>query len=389
MRILITTINATSHLRALSPVAVAAVAAGHDVLVAGPAGMGDEVRGDYGLDFRPVGVDWTAGGDNAETIGRHLAVGAHRAYTDTLKERVFFGEPALRAAEDIRDIAATWRADVIVRVAEEFGGYLAAEALGIPQIAIASGCTHLLRTADIQPELARLHAGFGLPGTGTLDPYRHLLASFTPPGYTADLATPALRHYRHTQPSRLGERVPDWLADLPADKPLVFAAFGSVISGQSWKLAPIANALVSALGDVDCTAVVAAGDTAKELAERAPGNVRVVDTVAQPLIVEAADVFVTHAGFGSVREALRAATPMVAVPIIGDEPYHAARCADLGLAKVVPPTASARVLARACTEVLETPSYRASARRVARTMLALPGVEELVEDIRVIAEGTR
>ncbi|GAA3343106.1 hypothetical protein GCM10020358_40530 [Amorphoplanes nipponensis] len=389
MRFLISTLNASSHLRALAPVAAAARAGGHDVVVAGPPEAGAEVRLDYGLDFRPVGVDWAADEDSAGTIGRHLALGAHRAYTDALKERAFFGDPAVRAAADIRELAVEWNADVVVRVAEEFGGYLAAEALGLPHVAVASGCTHLLEAGAISAELRRLRAAFGLSDQAHPDPYRYLLAGFTPPGYGDGTDAATLRHYRQEQPARVGEHAPAWLTELPTDRPLVYAAFGSVLTGQSWKLAPPAAALVRALGEVPCTAVVAAGDTAEQLRDAAPPSVRVVETVAQPLLLEAADLFVTHAGFGSVREALRAGTPMLALPVIGDEPFHAARCARLGVAKVVPVTAGPRALARACVEVLDTPSYRQAARRVARTVLALPGPDRLVADVRDLVHRCR
>lgn len=385
MRILITTLDARSHLRALVPIATAARAVGHDVVVAGPAVMASEVRGEYGLDFRPVGIDWTADDTNAETIARQLGFGAHRGYTDTLLHRVFLGEPALLAAGDIAAFAQHWRPDAVVRVAEEFGGYLAAEALGIPHMAVASGCTHLLRAGDIEAELREVRSKFGLADVAKPDPYRYLLASFTPPAYSHDLDAATLRHYRHTQPARRGEQAPPWLADLPTDKPLVFAAFGSVISGLSWKLGPIAAGVAKALSELDCVAVMAAGVMAKELADELPDQVHVVDSAAQPLLIEAADLFITHAGFGSVREALRAGTPMVAAPIIGDEPYHAARCADLGVAKVVAQNAGPKVIGRACAEVLGTPSYREAARRVARSMLSLPGVDQLVDDMCALA----
>lgn len=387
MRILITTLDASSHLRAVVPVATAARAAGHDVVVAGPAGLARAVRDDYGLDFQPAGVDWTADDASAEAIGRQLAFGAHRAYTDTLAQKVFFGPPALRAAADLFAFAGRWRPDVVVRVAEDFGGYLAAERLGLPHAAVASGCTHLLTAAAIGAELRRIRREFGLPDDPDPDPYRYLLASFTPPSYSTDLGGTTVRCYRQAQPARRGERAPDWLAELPAGRPLVFAAFGSVIPGLSWKLEPIASAVVAALSELDCVAVVAAGDTAKDLAAQLPGQVRVVDTAAQPLLIEAADLFITHAGFGSVREALRAGTPMVALPIIGDEPYHAARCAELGVAKVVPPTAGPRVIGRACAKVLAGPEYRTAARRVSRVMLTLPGVDVLVEDLGQLAQA--
>jgi N-glycosyltransferase len=239
----------------------------------------------------------------------------------------------------------------------------------------------------IADKLGTLRASYGLPADG--DPYPYLLASFTFPGYCPELdAIGTIRHYRQPQAARRGERVPDWLAGTgdaawpPAGKPLVFAAFGSVLPGVSWKTGPIIAAVLRALNDLDCAAVLAAGPTAADLIGEAGPLVRVVETAPQPLLIEAADLFITHAGFGSVREALRAGTPMLAIPIIGDQPYHAARCADLGTARSLRTTASPAAIGRACAEMLAPGAgYQAAARRVQRECLTLPPVDDLVEDL--------
>jgi N-glycosyltransferase len=385
MRILIATLDSRSHLRTLVPLALTARAAGHDVVVAGAENMGAEVTSEYGLEFTPSGLDWpnTPAG---EFVGQQLAFGAGKGFVDALIKQVFLGEYGLKSGHDILEFAQSWQPDVIVRVAEEFGGYLAAEKLGIPHVAVASGDTHQLQAADIKTGLRKLRAKFGLPDEAEPDPYRYLLASFTPPGYSPELTAAAtLRHYRQTQPERAGEQLPDWVAGLPADQPLVFAAFGSVLSELSWKLGPVTANIVKALSEIDCQAVIAAGVMAEELAGQVPEHLHIVESIAQPLLIETTDLFITHAGFASVREALRAGTPMVAVPSFGDQPYQAGRCAELGLARVVSPTAGPKALMRACTEVLTEPSYAHAARRVARGLATLPGVPTLVEDVAKIA----
>src|SRR5436190_9464921 len=102
MRILFTTINATSHMRALAPIAHAARDRGHDVAIAGPPAMADEVS-EYALAFHPVGRDWAAA--TSEAMGRQLAFNAHTAYTDTLVNEMFLGEPPRHAAADICALA--------------------------------------------------------------------------------------------------------------------------------------------------------------------------------------------------------------------------------------------------------------------------------------------
>jgi UDP:flavonoid glycosyltransferase YjiC (YdhE family) len=66
--------------------------------------------------------------------------------------------------------------------------------------------------------------------------------------------------------------------------------------------------LVEALGSLPCTAVVALGrgsDVSTWTGPR-PANAHLASFVQQPLPLQACDLFVTHTGFGGVREALTA-----------------------------------------------------------------------------------
>jgi N-glycosyltransferase len=381
MRILFSTVRATSHLRALVPVALAARERGHSVAVAGAPSMGAEVTDEYGLDFVPAGGDWTTDAVTTEAIGRQLAFGAHDDYTGTLVDRVFLGPPALRMARDI--LALDRSPDLVVRVAEEFGGYLAAEVLGIPHAAVASGCTHLLGVDRVGARVAAARTALGLPAEPA-DPYRYLLASFAPPSYldgVLDDGKP--RYYRQPEVHRVGESPPPWMSTVDGDRSLVYAAFGSVLPGLGWKLRPVLSAVVDALGDLDRPVVVSVGAAAGELS-RVPAGVRLVDRVPQPRLLRRCALFVTHCGFASVREALCAGTPMVCLPVIGDEPYHAARCAALGVGRTVPGAVTARSVADAVADVLGTARYAERARAVRAEIESLPTVETLVADLEAL-----
>jgi UDP:flavonoid glycosyltransferase YjiC (YdhE family) len=76
-----------------------------------------------------------------------------------------------------------------------------------------------------------------------------------------------------------------------------------------------------------------------------------------------------HGGFNSVLDALVAGVPIVAVPIAFEQPATAARLAWTGAGRVVPMRrARTATLAEALRAVLEEPSYRAAARRLAAEM---------------------
>jgi UDP:flavonoid glycosyltransferase YjiC (YdhE family) len=85
-------------------------------------------------------------------------------------------------------------------------------------------------------------------------------------------------------------------------------------------------------------AVVATGDQDfdREVLAGSPGNVFVLRGAPQLWLLRRAAVFVTHAGLGSVREAVALRVPMIAVPQQFDQPGNAARVAHHGLGVYLP-----------------------------------------------------
>jgi UDP:flavonoid glycosyltransferase YjiC (YdhE family) len=129
------------------------------------------------------------------------------------------------------------------------------------------------------------------------------------------------------------------IAGLPADQPFVLATLGSLTGHMvSPETSPLRH-IVEALGTLPCTAVVALGrdaDPADWNGPR-PGHVHLASFVQQRLLLPACDLFLTHAGFGGVREALSAGVPMVALPLYADQPANAQRLAELGVGVVLRP----------------------------------------------------
>ncbi|WP_410617057.1 nucleotide disphospho-sugar-binding domain-containing protein [Amycolatopsis sp. lyj-109] len=83
---------------------------------------------------------------------------------------------------------------------------------------------------------------------------------------------------------------------------------------------------------------------------------------AATALLAASDVFVTHAGFSSVREALSAGVPMVAVPLFADQPANARRIEELGAGVPVDAVGlTADGLAAAVERVLGEPAFRSAA----------------------------
>lgn len=391
MRILFTAHAGKSHLRLLIPLAQAAVRAGHTVAVADDESMRQESV-NYGLPFFPAGVDWAKDPFCVEAIALPLFRGDQEAYEEGLVDCVL-GPPALAAARDILRIADDWMPDLVVREGEEMGGYLAAEVLGIPHVAVAGGSTHLLAPAVTHERLNALRAELGLPA----DPagntaYKHLLVSWLPSRCTADDLDPrTLRHYRQTTPFRDDDSVLPWLAELPEDKPVVYASIGTMAPSMPWQSNDLLHAVIEAVSGIDCTALVSIG-VGRDPGEfgPVPDHVRLLtEWVPQDVLLETADVFLTHGGHSGVREGLRSGTPMLVTPMYDDQPHSAERCAAMGNGISLPSYwATAETVGDALRELLNEPRYRRRAAAVRREILACPPVEQLVVDLEELVAAT-
>lgn len=382
VRVLVTVHPAPSHLRSVAPVALAMRCAGHQVLVATPETLHAEVRA-FGLEPVCAGGHWSeaevAGVDRAlHGLGQPWRWG--HLFLRTLTD------PS-RMARDVVRLAPAWGPDVIVHDGTELGGAWAADLLGLPcvTLGVMGGSRSLLGPGDPKDRMRPGRLAHELPvpdGGGPARP--RLTVSLLPALYDpGELCGPDVRCYRHESPLRPDERLPDWVAGLPDDRPLVYASLGTVFHRIPGRL----EAILEGLARVECSVVVSVGaDTPPDRFPPQPPHVRLAAHVPQPLLLECCDLFVTHGGMNSVREALAAGVPMVVAPVVMDHPYNAARCAALGVARSLPDgDVSPEALAAACREVLAGPEYRRRARAVQRAILALPPLDQLVRDVEALA----
>ena len=411
MRILITALPASGHLRPLAAVGQAAARLGHSVAVCAPRTAKDRVES-YGLSHLPAGQDSVAEHLAADArIDRLPADHPERVRQGLLTEG-YPGATARQAARDIKAQAERWQPDVIVRGTCEFGGYLAAEALGLPHASVGTGGgnARYLDRRLLAPALDAGRAEFGLPPDPTAARlYAYLHANLAPQEYDpGELTIPNTRCYRHASPQARGERLTD-LGEVS-----VLAAFGTMNPlMRDWD--EVTRAVIGGLGELGRPAVVATGprrfdtglpntglpntglpntglpitgpnDTGRN--DSTPPNVVLAETVPQPLLLECCELFVNHGGFNSVREALRLGVPMVIVPWMTDSHLNAERCVRAGLARVVPrDQLTAAAVGAASAEVLADARYREAARRMRRRMLALPPLDVFIEDLAALTSG--
>lgn len=417
MRVLFTQHAANAHLFLVVPIAWAAKAAGHEVVVATQPDILDSV---------------TRTGLTAVSVGRPVDIAARLAALPP--EEQIFGSgfdiaeerPEVLTYEYVRDCLAAfasplamdlitdesmyddlvafcrdWRPDLVVWDSITFPGPVAAKACGAAHIRSTFGRDHWgrMRTlfhrmraeqpggptedpvADwITEKLARYGCEYDehvLVGHATLDSMpswmrfdvegEHLPARFVPYNGPAE--------------------IPDWLRG-PAPRPRVCFTLG--VSGREvWagKGSVPAEDLFEAVGDLDLELVATLNADQLGPDVKVPDNVRLVDFVPLNSLLPTCSAIVQHGGTGTTLTALVHGVPQLFVPAaLYDEAGVARQLADRGAALVIDPEQlSAATLRAGLLRLLTEPSFQAGAAAVRREMAATPSPHDVVADMVDIA----
>jgi MGT family glycosyltransferase len=177
------------------------------------------------------------------------------------------------------------------------------------------------------------------------------------------------------------EGLPAWVAALP-DRPVVYVGLGTVSNEPA-----VFRAFIAGLRGEALTAIVTVGrDQDPADYGPPPASVHIERYIPLSLLLPHCDLAVTSGGSGTLTAALAHGLPVVVVPILADHPANAARCAELGLGRVVPPADLTPETAReAVLAVLGDSTYRQNTERVRDEMAALPGPEYAVELLERLA----
>lgn len=382
MRILFTFAGGRGHLDPLVPIARAAGAAGHTVAFTGRPWMVPEVQA-AGFTAFATGSD-VGGKPTGRVPLRELdAEREARDFREGFARRI-----ARERATAVLALCAEWRPDLLVCEDTDFGSVIAAERLELPYatvVVIAAGS--FVGKALIAEPLNELRAEHGLPPDPDLAMLsRYLVLSPVPPSYrdpafplpaTAHAIRPLAREFA------ADEAAPPWLADLP-DAPTVYFTLGTVFNTESGDLF---SRVLTGLRDLPINLIVTLGrhiDPAEFGPQ--PANVHIERYVAQSLVLRHCNAVVSHGGSGSVIGALAYGRPMVLIPMGADQPLNAARCAELGVARVLDAVKATSENAReAVSTVLAEPTYRQAAERMRDEIAALPEPAHAVKLLEQLA----
>lgn len=384
MRVLVTVTGSQGHARTIFPLVRAAVRRGDDVLVATSAKLATIFR-PLPVEVVPVLPDLGQILSAMTAMGAGLDPDAQVPLDTRLMLLMFAGGPhVISTYRTLLPIARRFRPDVILRDGSELSACLIAETLGVPHINGPSGPANLIDSQDLADLLNERRAEVGLPVR--YDPweiYRYGRFECMPSGYDFALydMPPA---FAYTQ-ALLDDAspLPQRFAALPDDRPLVLATLGSALPtvvglGQLAGHSPQETlaAVTAGLTGIDCSAVVATGGFPVP-PELVGDNVMLADWVPQTALLGRSALFLTHAGYNGVREAMRLGVPMAMIPQFGDQFHNAERARALGLGVEIGEV-TADGVAQACRDALADDRMRAALTGARDAMLRLPSVDDAV-----------
>ena len=166
------------------------------------------------------------------------------------------------------------------------------------------------------------------------------------------------------------------------DGPLVLAGFSTTYQGHERLIQRVLDAL-EALG---ARGVVTTGpvDPARF---RVPRQISVVSKAPHAPLLRVAQAAVTHAGHGTVMEALHAGVPLLCLPISRDQPDVAARVVHRGCGLAISPDSSAQEIRNALSRVLHEPQFRQGAQALSAAIRRDQETDEGIRQLEVLASA--
>jgi UDP:flavonoid glycosyltransferase YjiC (YdhE family) len=367
VRILFSFVGGRGHVEPLLPIARAAEEAGHSVAFAGRPSRLTAVE-TLGFDVLPLGSP----GRNEPPERRPLLELDVRREERDVRER-FIRAAARERAPAALALYADWQPDVVVCDQMDFGGLVAAERLGLPYatvLVLAAGS--LARPAVVAEPLDELRAEHGLPPDPDVEmPSRYLVLSPFPAALRDPaFPLPTTTHFFRAISPKPEPAPPTWpLRRLGA--PTVYFTLGTVFNLESGDLF---SRVLAGLRDLPVNVVATVGPHVDPGEfEPLPEHIHVEQYIPQSRVLPHCDAVVSHGGSGSVLGALAHGVPSVLLPMGADQPQNAARCEELGVARVLDVVrATPETVRESVSAVLSDGAYRAAAERMRDEIAALP-----------------
>lgn len=351
------------HLNPMLPLALAAQAAGHDVVVAtGPELLTDVAR--HGL------VPWSIGASHAASGGREAL------------SPEYFVTTGERRAGDLVPRALAWRPDIVIHEEMELAGAVAAAVTGARHVIHGFGLLPpawvWAGTHGFAPVVERLAAGWGAGADVLAATYVRVSPPSLQPATDVPWADVRLSRPAFGQPpasGRLDSGLRRWIE--ASRDPIVHLTLGTVFHQTPGVLA----AAIAGLRELPIRLVATTGPGVDPASfGRQPAHVRIVSYVPHAVLLPHCDLVVSHGGAGIMFGALAHGLPQLMLPQGADQFGNAAACRDAGVALDLAPDAVDAVAA-AASRLLTEPVFARAAAAIGAELAAMPAPGEVVDEL--------
>ncbi|HVF18673.1 MAG TPA: glycosyltransferase [Mycobacteriales bacterium] len=374
MRVLLSTTSGAGHFRPLLPLVRALERAGHELACAAPAEARPMVEreGLRHLPFDGVPADHP---DRLAMLGSLPILPAEEArfqFCSVIFGRLntSFGLPGARDAVD------TFKPDLVLHEAAEVAVRLAAEAAGVPVVAVNPSLSNPAFVRSIASGVADLREDLGLDrDEGGETMRRGPMVSAFPASFDFPHAVD-LDVHRFRDP------------DLPhanlAEGEVVYVTLGSEAHSLPFFGPVLRDAVAGGLAAGLPVVVSTGGEIGSDVLSGLEGDLRVENWVDQTEVLTRARVIVCHGGSGSTLGALAAGVPLVVVPLFADQPDNADRVEATATGRRVDPgpELAGRVGAAVCAVAAKVPAGTA---QLAAQVADLPPADEAVPWLESLA----
>ncbi|RBM04435.1 activator-dependent family glycosyltransferase [Streptomyces sp. PT12] len=421
MRVLFATVSEDAHFFNLVPMAWAARAAGHDVIVAShPAGAESIVRA--GLPAVAVGSDHNLyeilaqyAGSAEEQEGK-----AVDPYTlpDEYRTWEFFqgyygamvhiaygllNDPLV---DGLVEFAKEWRPDLVIWDHTTYAGPVAAKVVGAAHGRLLWGPDvwapmrdRFLRLKAEQPEGADFD-----PMRAWLEPIlkRHgaefgeelISGQFTlhhqPPSLRAGDST-TVDYGVQFVPYNGRAELPRWLREEKPTRPRVCLTLGRSLD-RAGNDGGLVEKLIAAVDGLDIEVIATLGREQRESLASVPENVRLVDYTALHQLLPTCAAIISHGGGTTLVTAMRYGVPQLIVPQVGmgECLYAAQKLESAGAAlHEAAHAATGESLREKVSRLVGEPSFREAAERLRDEIVATPSPAEVVPVLEKLAAEYR
>lgn len=377
MKVLFSSIRNTSHFLPLVPFIEACRRAGHEVAVTAPADLAERVAG-VGAAFMPFGHPGDAG---LGPLWRKMREVPPAEHPRVAVGEIFAGACAAAALPDVTTTIETWRPAIVVRESQEYAALVAAEKLKVPhaRVAISARGAEAEVAPFAAPYVDERRASVGLPPdpSGARVAGEPVLTLF-PPSFEPGVGQASAQTLRFRAARAAAAPLPDWWpgAHKP-NAPFVYVTLGTVIGTMADRHSAYRCVLDAVAGLPVRVLLTTGAELPPEALGPVPDNTHVERFVPQDQVLPHAAALLCHGGSGTVIGGLAAGVPMVVAPMFADQPFNAGCITAIGAGLGLPAEApTAPAVRAALLRVLEEPSFRAAAQRLAAEIATLPPVEE-------------